>query len=178
MKDGTAKINMAKPEKPYERTRQGTPFHISLEMHRNHSKGQGSDCSYDIYAFGVLLWVLCEGSGSRRPQAYDKYSTIAAMKLAVEKEIYPERPLNTTHACWELMTKCWQQRCVLTANDLCQEMEYIILSFQRENEGFFWQFHSNNYQKCSDSTKTTNGSCPKCGLNVLNSLQHLEAIIS
>ena len=130
MKDGTAKINMAKPEKPFERTRQGTPFHISFEMHKNHSRGQGSDCSYDIYAFGVLLWVLCEGSGSRRPQAYDKYSTIAAMKLAVEKEIYPERPLNATEACWEFMTKCWHQRCVLTAHDLCREMKYIILSTQ------------------------------------------------
>ena len=80
---------MAIPLKPFERTRQGTPFHISLEMHKNHSKGQGSDCSYDIYAFGSLLWVLCEGSGNRRPQAYDKYRTVAAMKVAVEKEIYP-----------------------------------------------------------------------------------------
>jgi len=134
MKDGTAKINMAKPKKPFEQTRQGTPFHISLEMHKNHSKGQGSDCSYDIYAFGVLLWVLCEGSGNKRPQAYDKYSTIAAMKVAVDREIYPERPLKATEACWELMTKCWYQRCVLTAHDLCREMEYIILSIQRENE--------------------------------------------
>jgi len=126
MKDSTAKINMAKPKKPFERTRQGTPFHISLEMHKNHSKGRASDFSYDIYAFGVLLWVLCEGSGNRRPQAYDKYCTRAAMKLAVEKEIYPERPLNATEACWELMTKCWHQRCVLTANDLCREMENIL----------------------------------------------------
>ena len=126
MKDGTAKINMAKPEKPFERTRQGTPFHISLEMHKNHGKGQGSDCSYDIYAFGMLLWVLCEGSGNRRPQAYCRYNTIAAMKLAVEKDIYPERPVDATDACWELMMKCWQQRCVLTAHDVCEAIKNIF----------------------------------------------------
>ena len=136
MKDGTAKINLAKPEKPFERTRQGTPFHISLEMHKNHGKGQGSDCSYDIYAFGILLWVLCEGSGKRRPQAYDRYSTVAAMKLAVEKEIYPERPVDATDACWELMTKCWQQRCVLTAHDVCEEVEHIFHSFNVETKSF------------------------------------------
>ena len=158
MKDGTAKINMAKPEKPFERTRQGTPFHISLEMHKNYSKGQGSDSSYDIYAFGVLLWVLCEGSGNRRPQTYDKYSTIAAMKLAVEKEIYPERPLKATEACWEFMTKCWHQRCVLTAHDLCREMENIILSIQRENEIISWQCSSKAISKCSDKGLMLSGT--------------------
>ena len=127
MKDGTAKINMTIPLKPFEKTQQGTPFHISLEMHINHNKGQESDCSYDIYAFGSLSWVLCEGSGNRRPQAYDKYGTIAAMKLAVEKEIYPDRPLDTTDECWELMTRCWRQRCVMTAHDLSQEMERVFL---------------------------------------------------
>ena len=133
MKDGTtgtAKINMAIPLKPFEKTRQGMPFHISLEMHKNHGKGQEKDCSYDIYAFGSLLWVLCEGSGNRRPQAYEKYGTIAAMKLAVEKEIYPDRPLDTTDACWELMTRCWRQRYVLTAHDLSQEMEQVFLCNQ------------------------------------------------
>jgi len=129
-RDGTAKINMARPEKPFERTRQGTPFHISLEMHRNYAKGLGSDCSYDIYAFGVLLWVLCDGSGTRRPQAYERYSTIAAMKLAVEREIYPERPEDSTDACWELMTKCWRQRCVLTADDVLKDMEEMFHCIQ------------------------------------------------
>ena len=131
MRDGTAKINMGRPERPFERTRQGTPFHISLEMHRNHGKGQESDSSYDIYAFGVLLWVLCEGSGTCRPQAYERYSTLVAMKLAVEKEIYPERPEDATDACWELMTKCWRQRCVLTADEVLKQMEEI---FQLTNE--------------------------------------------
>jgi len=126
MRDGTAKINMSKPEKPFERTRQGTPFHISLEMHKNSSKGLSSDSSYDIYAFGVLLWVLCEGSGKHRPRAYERFSTIAAMKLAVEREIYPERPVDTTDACWELMMKCWRQRCILTADDVLKEMEEIF----------------------------------------------------
>lgn len=126
MRDGTAKINMARPERPFERTRQGTPFHLSLEIHKHYGKGLPSDCSYDIYAFGALLWVLCEGSGTRRPQAYERHSTITAMKLAVEKEIYPERPENTTDACWELMEKCWHQRGVLTADCVLKEMEDVF----------------------------------------------------
>ena len=130
MRDGTAKINMSKTKKPFERTLQGTPFHISLEMHKNYGKGFAIDFSYDIYAFGVLLWVLCEGSGQHRPRAYERYSTIKAMKLAVEREIYPERPVDATVACWELMTKCWRQRCVLTADDVLKELEKVFYCVQ------------------------------------------------
>ena len=117
---------MAKTKKPFEQTQQGTPFHISLEMHRNHSKSLESDRSYDIYAFGTLLWVLCEGSGNHRPKAYERYNTIAAMKVAAEKEIYPERPKDSSDACWELMTKCWRQRCVLTAVEILEGMKKIL----------------------------------------------------
>lgn len=117
---------MAKTKKPFEQTQQGTPFHISLEMYRNHSKSLESDRSYDIYAFGTLLWVLCEGSGNHRPKAYERYNTIAAMKVAAEKEIYPERPKDSSDACWELMTKCWRQRCVLTAVEILEGMKKIL----------------------------------------------------
>ena len=64
MFDGTAKINLAKPESPYNMTPLGAPFHISPEMYEYHGKGHLSYRSYDIYAFGMLLWVLCEGTGT------------------------------------------------------------------------------------------------------------------
>ena len=125
MEDATAKINMGRPEKPFETTRQGAPFHISLEMHRDYPKHFSSCASYDVYAFGALLWVLCEGSGLRRPQAYDNYCTVEAMKIAVEKNIFPERPSGATDACWKLMTKCWKQRHVVTIQDVLSEMTRI-----------------------------------------------------
>ena len=126
MKDGSAKINMARPERPFEETRQGTPFHISLEMHRNYGEGLHSDASYDIFAFGMLLWVLCEGSGKNRPEAYERYPTIAAMKIALNKGIYPERPRDASDACWQLMTKCWHQRCSVTVDEVLRDMDEIF----------------------------------------------------
>ena len=109
MRNGTAKINLAIPEKPFEETRLGCPFHISPEMYKNHSSGV-SYFSYDIYAFGMLLWVLCEGTGEARPQAYVEFANKRAMQQAVERGVTPERPSGATDACWELMMKCWVHR--------------------------------------------------------------------
>ncbi|XP_068734340.1 dual serine/threonine and tyrosine protein kinase-like [Montipora capricornis] len=112
MHDGTAKINLAKPEFPYELTPIGEPFHISLEMYRYHGKGNLGFSSYDIYAYGMLLWVLCEGSGNARPAVYENLNR-NEMQEAVERGVLPERELTQglmADACWELMTICWKER--------------------------------------------------------------------
>ena len=76
-------------------------------MFKNYGK-DASSSSFDIYAFGSLLWVLCEGSGNSRPEAYSQCQDIDAMKVAVcEEGIKPERPPNTPNAWWNLMTRCW-----------------------------------------------------------------------
>ena len=49
MFDGTAKINLAKPESPYDMTPLGAPFHISPEMYQYHGRGHLSYSSYEIY---------------------------------------------------------------------------------------------------------------------------------
>lgn len=109
MHDGTAKINLAKPEFPYELTPLGEPFHISPEMYSFHGKGCLSYPSYDIYAYGMLLWVLCEGSGYARPAVYENLSKEELQK-AVKRGVLPERmPGMMTDACWELMMTCWLQ---------------------------------------------------------------------
>ena len=109
MEDGTAKINMAAPERPLEETRLGCPFHVSDEMYRNYGTGPAHE-SYAIYAFGMLLWVLCEGSGAARPQSYKTRQTNAAMQTAVQNGVIPERPPEVTDDCWLLMISCWRDR--------------------------------------------------------------------
>ena len=114
MHDGTAKINLAKPEFPYELTPLGEPFHISPEMYSFYGKGCLSYPSYDIYAYGMLLWVLCEGSGHARPAVYENLSKEELQK-AVERGVLPERtPGMMTDACWELMRTCWLQRMTIS----------------------------------------------------------------
>ncbi|KAK3712990.1 hypothetical protein QZH41_014112 [Actinostola sp. cb2023] len=105
--NGTAKLNLAKPEKPFEDTKLGVPFHISPEMFQNHGKDASSH-TFDVYAFGSLLWVLCEGSGNARPKAYSHCQDIEAMKFAVcNQGLKPERPHGTPDAWWVLMSACW-----------------------------------------------------------------------
>ena len=115
MHDGTAKINLAKPEFPYKMTPLGAPFHISPEMYRYHGRGQLSYPSYDIYAFGMLLWVLCEGSGKARPEVYEGLE----MEEAVKKGILPTKLPMMTDACWKLMSTCWNKRETIT-------MEFVV----------------------------------------------------
>ena len=57
----------------------------------------------------MLLWVLCDGTGNTRPKAYDDYEEKAAMEIAVQRGILPERPRECSSACWELMKNCWEQ---------------------------------------------------------------------
>ena len=109
MSDGTAKINLAKPVRPYDMTPLGAPFHISPEMYQYHGKGHLSYSSYDIYAFGMLLWVICEGTGTARPEVYQNLETIAAMQEVVVKGVVPKRLPVVSDACWELMSKCWDE---------------------------------------------------------------------
>ena len=125
MSDGRAKINLAKPESPYEMTPLGAPFHISPEMYQYHGKGHLSYSSYDIYAFGMLLWVLCEGTGTARPGVYEDLESNEAMQEAVEEGIIPKRLPVVNEACWELMTRCWDKREAMKMEDVVTELKLI-----------------------------------------------------
>ena len=125
MSDGTAKINLAKPESPYDMTTLGAPFHISAEMYQFHRKSHLSYHSYDIYAFGMLLWVLCEGSGTSRPDVYKDMETTEAMQKAVEEGIVPTRLPRVNDACWDLMTRCWKDRETMEMELVIAELDLI-----------------------------------------------------
>ena len=121
MKDGKAKINLAKPESPYNMTTLGSPFHISPEMYHYQRESHLSYHSYDIYAFGMLLWVLFEGSGTTRPEVYQNMETTEEMREAVEKGILPKRLPRVNDACWNLMMMCWKNReSIKMENVICE----------------------------------------------------------
>ena len=123
---GTAKINLAKPESPYDMTPLGAPFHISPEMYQYHGRGHLSYSSYDIYAFGMLLWVLCEGTGTARPEVYKDLETIEAMKKVVLEGVVPRRLPVVSDACWELMRRCWDGRESLPMVHIVTELQPIF----------------------------------------------------
>ena len=125
MFDGTAKINLAKPESPYNMTPLGAPFHISPEMYQYHGRGHLSYISYDIYAFGMLLWVLCEGTGTARPEVYKDLETIEAMQKVVVEGVVPKRLPVVSDACWELMSRCWDERESLQMVHLVTKLQLI-----------------------------------------------------
>ena len=126
MFDGTAKINLAKPESPYNMTPLGAPFHISPEMYQHHGTGHLSYISYDIYAFGMLLWVLCEGTGTARPEVYKDLETVEAMQKVVVEGVLPKRLPVVSDACWELMSRCWDERESLQMVRLVTKLELIL----------------------------------------------------
>ncbi|RMX42083.1 hypothetical protein pdam_00001194, partial [Pocillopora damicornis] len=77
--------------------------------------------SYDIYAFGMLLWVLFEGSGTTRPEVYQNMETTEEMREAVEKGILPKRLPRVNDACWNLMMMCWKNReSIKMENVICE----------------------------------------------------------
>lgn len=102
---GTAKINLAKYTDPFQRTKLGVSFHLAPEVYKDEDSFRASN---DIYAFGMLLWVLCDGTGRSRPKAYEDYLTKLQMSKAVQYGIIPERPQESSDACWELMKTCWK----------------------------------------------------------------------
>ncbi|EDO35752.1 predicted protein, partial [Nematostella vectensis] len=104
--NGCAKINMCKPEKPFEITKLGLPFHISPEMYKRPSPGSSSS-SFDIYAFGSLWWVICEGTGNKRPRAFEFCHDSESMEQATLEGRWPERPQGVSDASWDLMVQCW-----------------------------------------------------------------------
>lgn len=121
--DGTAKLNLARPERPFEPTNLGLPFHISADMFKEHGRDRSTEL-FDVYALGSLLWVLCEGSGTRGPQAYAHCHDITALEIAVSNGINPERPDQTPDAWWDLMVKCWNDD-VKNIKPILKELENI-----------------------------------------------------
>lgn len=65
--------------------------------------------SIDVYAFGMLLWRVCEGQGNQ-PQNINRHflPLVMLMMNAVDNKT-PEKLDVFPEHCWQLMQKCWNQ---------------------------------------------------------------------
>ena len=70
---------------------------------------QQYDKSIDVYAFGMLLWRVCEGQGNQ-PQNINRHflPLVMLMMNAVDNKT-PERLDVFPEQCWQLMVRCWNQ---------------------------------------------------------------------
>ena len=82
----------------------GTPINMAPEMLK-----QQYDKSIDVYAFGMLLWRVCEGQGNQ-PQNINRHflPLVMLMMNAVDNKT-PERLDVFPEQCWQLMVRCWNQ---------------------------------------------------------------------
>ena len=87
-------LGLCKPEGLINNSLVGTPINMAPEMMK-----QQYDKSIDVYAFGMLLWRVCEGQGNQ-PQML--------MMNAVDNKT-PERLDVFPEQCWQLMERCWNQ---------------------------------------------------------------------
>jgi len=80
-------LGLCKPEGLANNSLVGPPINMAPEMIK-----QQYDKAIDVYAFGMLLWRVCEGKGNQ-PQNN---------KMPERLDVFPQ-------SCWELMEKCWNE---------------------------------------------------------------------
>jgi hypothetical protein len=84
----------------------GVPFHLHKNVYAEYETGY-YHLYYDIYAMGMLLWVLCEGSGKTSP--FPDCNDHGEMCDLQERGQIPEKPHGTPKMCWILMQACWRE---------------------------------------------------------------------
>jgi len=80
----------------------GTPIAMAPEMML-----QQYDKSVDVYAFGILMWRVCEGQGNHPKNIFLFPVPLIMLAVNAKKQSKPERLESFHPACWSLMEKCW-----------------------------------------------------------------------
>ena len=97
-------LGLCKPEGLASNSLVGTPVNMAPEM----IKAQ-YDNTVDVYAFGMLLWRVCEGKGNQPQNVHKHFLPMVMLMLNALENKTPERLDVFPQRCWELMEKCWAQ---------------------------------------------------------------------
>ena len=68
------------------------------------------DKSVDVYAFGLLLWRVCEGKGNDPENVHKHVHPLLMLRMNAVDNKTPERLEGFPDSCWELMKKCWSAK--------------------------------------------------------------------
>ncbi|XP_053377441.1 dual serine/threonine and tyrosine protein kinase-like isoform X2 [Mercenaria mercenaria] len=97
-------LGFCKPEAMISGSIVGTPLHMAPELFT----GQ-YDSSVDVYAFGILFWHVCAGN-VRKPQNFEQFANKDQLSAKLKKGLRPEYLPVFDDECWELMSKCWENK--------------------------------------------------------------------
>lgn len=109
-------FGLCKPEGLASGSLVGTPTAMAPEMIR-----QKYTKSVDVYAFGVLMWRVCEGTGKQPANIFLFPVPIVMLVVNAKDDRKPERLDKFLPSCWDLMEKCWE-----TDPDRRPEFEDIV----------------------------------------------------
>ena len=97
-------LGLCKPEGLASNSLVGTPINMAPEMIK-----QQYDKTIDVYAFGMLLWRVCEGKGNQPQNVNKHFLPLVMLMLNALENKTPERLSVFPQSCWELMERCWAQ---------------------------------------------------------------------
>ena len=97
-------MGLCKPEGLVSHSLVGTPINMAPEMIQ-----QQYDKTVDVYAFGMLLWRVCEGKGNQPQNVNKHFLPLVMLMLNALENKTPERLDAFPQSCWELMEMCWTQ---------------------------------------------------------------------
>ncbi|KAL9965129.1 hypothetical protein ACROYT_G028884 [Oculina patagonica] len=97
-------MGLCKPEGLASNSLVGTPINMAPEMIK-----QQYDKTIDVYAFGMLLWRVCEGKGNQPQNVNRHFLPLVMLMLNALENKTPERLDVFPQSCWDLMEKCWNK---------------------------------------------------------------------
>ncbi len=97
-------LGLCKPEGLASTSLEGTLINMAPEMNK-----QQYDKTIDVYAFGMLLWRVCEGKGNWPQNVNFHTLPLVVLMLNAPKNQTPERLDVFPQSCWDLMEKCWNK---------------------------------------------------------------------
>ncbi|XP_068731829.1 dual serine/threonine and tyrosine protein kinase-like [Montipora capricornis] len=95
-------LGLCKPEGLACNSLVGTPVYMAPEMIK-----QQYDKTIDVYAFGMLLWRVCEGKGNQPENVHKHFLPLVMLMLNAVDNKTPERLDVFPESCWDIMQRCW-----------------------------------------------------------------------